>query len=161
MNEIVKSEFDKAIEAIGDDYFKPTLVNKYTGDVLPYKTPANARPDDGVLNTEKDLCHTEENISIQQIYARLKNMRQLSIQDAEYAYDERNLNDADLEDDFASDEADIAEDALDGMDLIDYIQNSYGQDSERSEQQVSDSAGQKTAVESKNKDEATPGAEDA
>lgn len=119
----VQAELDMALDKVTKEpTFPPYLfANKYNGEVSPYKTPANYKPDDGVLNTEKDLCHTEDYISIQQIYARLKAMKQLSIQDSDYAYDASNLNTDDLQEDTLSDLADAAEDGIDNYDLVDYV----------------------------------------
>lgn len=154
---LVQEELDKAYETVVKKPIFPEYLNKYTGESSPYKTPANYKPDEGLKNEKKDLCHTEDYVSIQQIYARLKSMKQLSIQDSDYAYDEANLNTADLADDFVSDDADLAEDAFDALEVQERIYDQYGK---TAEQQESDSAGQKTAVESKNEEEATKVADD-
>lgn len=154
---IAEDELKKAYETVDKNPIFPQYWNKYTGETSPYKTPANYKPDEGLKNEKKDLCHTEDYVSVQQIYARLKSMKQLSIQDSDYAYDEANLNTADLADDFASDDADLAEDALDALEVQERINDQYGK---TAEQQESDSAGQKTAVESKNEEEATQVAND-
>lgn len=155
--QIIKEELDKAYDAVVKKPIFPQYVNRFTGELSPYKTPANYVPEKGVVNDLKDLCHTEDYVSIQQIYARLKAMKQLSIQDADYVYDERNLNTDDLAEDFVSDDADLADDALDAIDVQERLYDQYGK---ASEQQVSDSAAQKMAVESKNEEEARHVADD-
>ncbi len=145
MNEVQK-EIDLALQAVEKKPLFPQYLNRYNGEVSPYKTPANYKPSDGLLNTGEDLCHVEDYVSIQQIYARLKSMRALSVQDSEFAYDERNLNTDDLEEEFASDDADIAEDALDGFEIQESIANKYGNN------------GQKTSTEELDAEGATEGA---
>lgn len=126
-------------------------VDGYTGEINRYKTPDNYVPDEGVFNDMVDLCHTEDHVSVTQMYARLKNMRAMSIQDSEFDFDENKISADDLDDDTLSDISDVCEDALDGMELEDAILETYGK---QSEHQESDSAGQKPAVESKNEDKA-------
>lgn len=127
-------------------------VDGYTGEVNRYKTPDNYVPDEGVVNDSVDLCHTEEHISISQIYARLKSMRALSISDGEYAFDEGSVSADDLEDDTISDMVDVVDDPSDYDNGIeDAIVEKYGK---ANEQQESDSAGQKEAVQSKVDDKA-------
>lgn len=148
----VQTEFEKALANAKE--FHPVTkmyVNSYTGEVSPYKTPDNYVPDAGVYNDLPDLCHTEDHVSIAQMYARLKNMRALSIQDSEFEFDEGKVSADDLDDETLSDMVSEIDDPSDYQYVDDYIQDKYGEASERQE---SDSAGQKTAVESKNEDKA-------
>ena len=125
-------------------------VDGYTGEVNRYKTPDNYVPDEGVVNDSVDLCHTEEYISISQIYARLKSMRALSISDSDYDYTDDTVSADDLEDDTISDMVAVEDNPLD-YDIEDAIVEKYGK---ANEQQESDSAGQKEAVQSKVDDKA-------
>lgn len=100
-------------------------VDGYTGEVNRYKTPDNYVPDEGVVNTKKDLCHTEEYVSVAQIYARLKNMNALSIADGEYEFDERDITEDSLNDDTLSDFADIQEDLGDSLDIESALVDKY------------------------------------
>lgn len=127
-------------------------VDGYTGEVNRYKTPDNYVPDEGVVNTKKDLCHTEEYVSVAQIYARLKSMNALSIADGEYDYDEGSVSADDLEEDTISDIISEVDDPSDYDNFVnDAIEERFGK---TTEQQESDSAAQKQAVESKNEDKA-------
>lgn len=154
----VQLELEKAIEKAKE--FHPVTklyVDGYTGEVNRYKTPDNYVPDDGVVNTKPDLCHTEDHVSIAQIYARLKNMRALSIQDSEFDFDANQVSADDLDDETISDLVSEVDDASDYDNYInDAIVEQFGKDSEQKE---SDSAAKKKAVESKNEAEAPEVAE--
>lgn len=149
----VQLELEEAIAKAKE--FHPVTklyVDSYTGEVNRYKTPDNYVPDEGVVNESPDLCHIEEHISVSQIYARLKNMRALSIADGEYSFDEGSVSADDLEDDTISDMVDVVDDPSDYDNGIeDAIVEKYGK---AYEQQESDSAAQKMAVESKVDDKA-------
>lgn len=133
-------------------------VDGYTGEINRYKTPDNYVPDEGVFNDMPDLCHTEDHVSIAQMYARLKNMRALSIQDSEFDFDEDQVSADDLDDETISDMVSEVDDPSDYDNYInDAIQEQFGKDSEQKE---SDSAAKKQAVESKNEDKATEVAAD-
>lgn len=127
-------------------------VDSYTGEVNRYKTPDNYIPDEGVVNKSPDLCHTEDYVSVAQIYARLKNMRALSIASGEYSFDEGKVSADDLEEDTISDMVDVVDDPSDYNNFVEEaIVEKYGN---ATEQQESDSADQKEAVESKVDDKA-------
>lgn len=122
----VQLELEKAIAKAKE--FHPVTklyVDGYTGEVNRYKTPDNYVPDEGVVNTKPDLCHTEDYVSIAQMYARLKNMRALSIQDSEYEFDEGDIDEESLEEDTLSDFADIQEDAFDSSEIESALVDKY------------------------------------
>lgn len=126
-------------------------VDGYTGEVNRYKTPDNYVPDEGVVNDLPDLCHTEEHVTVSQIYSRLARMQALSVADGEFEFDEGNVSADDLDDETLSDMVAEVDDPSDYQYIDDAIDERYGK---ASEQQASDSAVQKTAVESKNEDKA-------
>lgn len=127
-------------------------IDGYTGEVNRYKTPDNYVPDEGVVNELPDLCHTEEHVTVAQIYARLKNMKALSIASGEFEFNEGEVSVDDLEEDTISDIVSEVEDPSDYDYVNEAIVERYGKPAE---QQVSDSAAEKQAVESKNEDKAT------
>lgn len=127
-------------------------VDGYTGEVNRYKTPDNYVPDEGVVNSSPDLCHTEEHVTVSQIYSRLANMKALSISDDEFDFDEADVSADDLEEDTISD---IMSEVDDPSDYDNYVNDAIAERMAKpSEQQESDSAVQKQAVESKNEDKA-------
>lgn len=122
----VQIELEKAIAKAKE--FHPVTklyVDGYTGEINRYKTPDNYIPDEGVVNTKPDLCHTEDYVSIAQMYARLKNMRALSIQDSEYEFNEGDIDEESLEEDTLSDFADIQEDAFDSIEIESALVDKY------------------------------------
>lgn len=155
----VNQEFEKAVAAAKE--FHPVTkiyIDGYTGEVNRYKTPDNYVPDEGVVNNEPDLCHSEEYCSIAQMYNRLKQIRAMQINDADYDYDESTVKD-DLEEDTFSDVVSEVDDPSDYENYVEpFFQERYGSDSE---QQTSDSGAKNKATESKKKDEAPEVAEDA
>lgn len=155
----VNQEFEKAVAASKE--FHPVAkiyIDGYTGEVNRYKTPDNYVPDEGVVNNERDLCHSDEYCSIAQMYNRLKQIRAMQVDDADYDYDESTVKD-DLEDDMLSDVVSEVDDPSDYENYVEpFFQERYGSDSE---QQTSDSGAKNKATESKKKDEAPEVAEDA
>lgn len=103
-NNVVKEEFEKALAAAKE--FHPVTkmyINGYTGEVSQYKTPDNYVPDVGVSCGSPDLCHTEDYVSIAQMYERLAAMKALSIQDADYDFIEGEVSADDLDETTISD----------------------------------------------------------
>ncbi len=122
-------------------------VDGYTGEVSRYKTPDNYVPDEGVVNSKPDLCHTEDHVTIAQMYNRLKNMKALSIMDSDWDIDERNVNINDLDEDTISDIVSTVDDPSDYENIVNpMIQETFGKPSDITR---SDSAGQNLATESK------------
>lgn len=100
--------------------------HRYTGVILPFATQFNVIPDSGVENTQPDMCHIEEHVTVQQIYQRLKNMKALSVADGEYEYDQATLNDDDLSEDIMSDELDTSDDVFEAQERVaDYMAEKY------------------------------------
>lgn len=126
-------------------------VDGYTGEVNRYKTPDNYVPDAGVVNDLPDLCHTEEHVTVAQIYSRLARMQALSVADGEFEFDEDKVSADDLDADTLSDMVSEVDDPSDYQYIDEVIDERYGR---ASEQQASDSGAQKTAVESKIEDKA-------
>lgn len=151
--ETVNQEFEKAVAAAKE--FHPVTkiyIDGYTGEVNRYKTPDNYVPDEGVVNTKPDLCHTEDHVSIAQMYARLKAMKALSIQDSDFDIDESQASYDDLDDTTLSDVVAEVDDPADYENFVEpFYHAKYGSDSE---QQASDSAAEKLAVQSKNEERA-------
>ncbi len=86
--------------------FHPTvklIVDPFTGATCKHFSPDTYIPDEGVVNSGVDLCHIEDQISISQLYSRLKNMRSLSIQDSDFDYEDGQISADDLDDDTISD----------------------------------------------------------
>lgn len=100
-------------------------VDGYTGEVNRYKTPDNYVPDEGVVNDLPDLCHTEEHVTVAQIYSRLARMQALSVADGEYEFDERDINEDSLNEDTLSDFVDIQEDLGDSLDIESALVDKY------------------------------------
>uniref|UniRef100_A0AAU8B945 Uncharacterized protein n=1 Tax=Dulem virus 98 TaxID=3145809 RepID=A0AAU8B945_9VIRU len=156
---VIQAELDKAFEKAKE--FHPitkVYIDGYTGEVNRYKTPDNYVPDEGVVNDLPDLCHTEDHVTIQQMYQRLANIKALSIQDSDFDYDEGSVSPDDLDEDTISDVVAEVDDPSDYDNYVnDFINEKVGSTAagEASEQQRSDSAGQKSAVDSKNEDKAT------
>lgn len=133
-------------------------VDGYTGEVNRYKTPDNYVPDQGVVNSSPDLCHTEEHVTVSQIYSRLASMKALSISDGDFDYNDGDVSADDLEEDTISD---IISEVDDPSDYDNYVNDVIAERmAKSSEQQESDSAAKKQAVESKNEDKATEVAAD-
>ena len=103
-NNSIQLELEDAIAKAKE--FHPVTkfyVDGYTGEVNRYKTPDNYVPDEGVVNNLPDLCHTEEYVTVSQIYSRLKNMHALSVASSEFEFDEGSVSADDLEEDTISD----------------------------------------------------------
>lgn len=149
----VDEEFQKAVKAAKE--FHPVnkiYIDGYTGEVSRYKTPDNYIPDEGVVNTKKDLCHVDDYVSVTQIYNRLKNMRALSIADSDFDLDESQVKADDLDDVTLSDVVSEVDDPADYQNYVEpFFEDKYGS---AGEQKMSDSAAEKTAVESKNEERA-------
>lgn len=152
-------EFAKAVAAAKE--FHPVtkmFIDGYTGEINRYKTPDNYVPDEGVVNDMPDLCHTEDHVSIAQMYDRLKRMKALSIQDAEFDLDEGSVSVDDLDEDTLSDVVTEVDDPADYDNyVLPFMEEKYGKPGE---QGASDSAAVKQAVKSKKEDEAPEVAED-
>lgn len=160
---IAEKEKSLALDKLFEEakVFQPvrkTFINSFTGEINQYKTPDNYLPDEGVVNDMPDLCHTEDHVSIAQMYARLSAMKALSLQDSDFDFDESHVSADDLDEDTISDVITGVDDPSDYDNYVnDYIADKLG---EASNKQMSDSAGQKLDVESKNADEATGVAEE-
>ncbi len=155
----VQTELQRALEKAKE--FHPVTkmyVDGYTGEISRYKTPDNYVPDDGVVNDKPDLCHTEDHVSIAQMYERLKNMKALSLQASEgWDFSEGDVSADDLDEDTIDDVVSEVDDPSDYDNYVnDMIDERLGASSH---QQANDSAGQKSALESKNENEATEVAE--
>lgn len=100
-------------------------VDGYTGEVNRYKTPDNYVPDEGVVNDLPDLCHTEEHVTVAQIYSRLARMQALSIADGEFEFNEGDIDEDSLDEESLSDFADIQEDFGDSKDIESALVDKY------------------------------------
>lgn len=153
-------EFEKAIE--NAKKFHPVgkmYVNGYTGEVSQFKTPANYVPDEGVACGKPDLCHTEDYVSIADMYKRLAVMKALSIQDSDFDYFDEEVSADDLDETTLSDVVSEVDDPGDYKNIVEpFAESLYGA---ASEQPANDSAGQKQAEERANNDEPTLGGEEA
>lgn len=133
------------------------FVNGYTGEVSKYKTPDNYIPDEGVCCSSPDLCHTEDYVSIAQMYERLKAMKALSIQDSDFDFDEGSISADDLDETTLSDVVSEVDDPSDYGNIVEpFAKDLFG---EPSANNLSDSAAEKSAVQS-TKDEERSAASD-
>lgn len=135
----VENTLQDAIEAA--KRFHPVgkmYVNGYTGEVSQYKTPDNYVPDEGVKAGSPDLCHTEDFVTIAQMYQRLKAMKALSIQDSDFDFLEGDVSADDLDEDTLSDIVTEVDDPADYENyVLPFAEEKYGKSSE---QGASDSA---------------------
>lgn len=139
--EEVNSEFEKAVAAAKE--FHPVTkmyVDGYTGEVSRYKTPDNYVPDEGVVNDLPDLCHTEDHVSIAQMYDRLKRMQALSIQDADFDFDEGNISADDLDEETLSDVVSEVDDPADYENYVEpFFEEKYGRQESAEPQKAGES----------------------
>lgn len=98
------------------------FVNKFSGEVLPYKTVASVEPDKGFENTGEDLCRKED---FEPISACIKRFLNAGVDvSAEYRYTSEDVKDIDL--DQVDDHYDPNADLLDQqMDIEDYLDGRY------------------------------------
>lgn len=138
--------FEDQTQEIKDVY--PKFTNKYTGEIMPFRTVSNVQPDKGVENTGKDLCRKEDFEPIGSVIARfLRSGGVENVMQNEYAYSSDNLKD--LSEDDAFDYVDQESDVLDqAVDMDEYMDNrtasfasgsAVGQEANASEERVQQS----------------------
>lgn len=149
----ISDELQYALEKAKE--FHPTVklfVNPFDGTTNHYATSDNYVPDVGVhFNADDDLCHTEEHITIADMYSRLKAIAENQANLGEFEYDESDISIDDLDENVGSDIVDVSEDASDAEILTDYFAEKYSGEAGEKE---SVSAGPGKPVESKNEAEA-------
>lgn len=113
------------------------FVNGYTGEISQYKTPDNYIPDEGVVNDMPDLCHTEDYVSIAQIYERLKHIKALSLQDSDFDFNEDEISANDLDEVTLSDVVSEVDDPSDYENIVEpFYDEKYGQGQAQDNAQV-------------------------
>lgn len=99
------------------------FVNKFSGEVLPYKTVASVEPSKGIENTGEDLCRKEDFEPISVCIQRFLRAGGVDVSQ-EYKYTSDDVKNIDL--DQADDHYDPDADLLDQqMDMEEYLDGRY------------------------------------
>lgn len=102
------------------------FVNKFSGEVLPYKTVASVEPDKGVENTGEDLCRKEDFEPISACIQRFLRSGGVDVsQEYRYTSDDVKNIDKDEVDDHYDPDADLLDQH---MELEDYLDGRYASD---------------------------------
>lgn len=96
--------------------------NKYTGEVLPYKTVASVEPDKGIENTGEDLCRKEDFEPISACVKRFLNSGVDVSHEFMYTSEDAKNIDLDQVDDHYDPDADLLDQQ---MDVEDYLDGRY------------------------------------